>query len=152
MDLCYSGSWPKIEFLVWPWIWLITMDLPGIHGTMADPGFFHWILSWPCLMTFIPGLTLILPCDYGFTQWSVFLTVLLPITTYNYHSHLTLSAPWHIAFHASSAFVFAKPSFCIHTPSHFLPLFALQASSLSFQPILSPADGLLPSCCLFSAV
>lgn len=53
-------------------------------------------------------------------------------------------------FCSSSALVFAKPSSSFHIPSHFLPLFALQASSFSSSRLTHPLTcrqtvSLLPS-------
>lgn len=59
--------------------------------------------------------------------------------------HLTPTAPWCISFYSSSAFVFAKPSFCVHTPSHFLTLFDLHASSFTSSHF-NPSSHLLMDC------
>lgn len=60
----------------------------------------------------------------------------------------TWSPPsFHISFHFSSAFVFAKPSFY----THYFICFSCCSQLLlilSLQHIFSPADGLFPSCCL----
>lgn len=123
---------------VWPWLLSLSLIL-----TLAD--FPAWtrtcltIMDMPAHLFPGPILIALLLLLRGYGDWALVgegsaLQVLL--------SHLvascSLGSSWspssfHITFHTSSDFVFAKPSFCVHTPFLLLP-FLLSKSPLSHSP------------------
>lgn len=137
---------------VWPWLLLLPLIL-----TLTG------IPPWTCtglIITDFPGVLLSDP-DYhpqgcpacpargcGDGALASEAPALLALLSHSFaaslflRDHLTPIAPWRVSFHSSFAFVFAKPSFCVHTASH---LFALRASSFSSSRF-NPSSHLLTVC------
>lgn len=56
-----------VDFLAWPHACLVTIDLPGGHWDLLDPGYHHWTWSW--LVVCFPVLMLDLLHHHDLAQW-----------------------------------------------------------------------------------
>lgn len=102
------------------WLSCLNSDLPHHHG--------HACSSLPRACPYCPVAASQVLSGLGPGGWGQLYLV----------ASCSLGSNWspssfHITFHTSSAFVFAKPSFCVHISSHLLP-FLLSKSLLSHPP------------------